>query len=60
MVKYWRLNGIRIIMFLDDELGTNMDLSSTSADATFVKESLLEGLFRYQRKEVSMGTCSKH
>ena len=45
IVNYWRLNGIRIIMFLDDGWGTNVDLSSASADALFVKDSLVKAGF---------------
>ena len=38
-------------MFLDDGWGTNMDLSSTSADATFVKDSLLKAGFVINEKK---------
>ena len=40
MVKYWRKNSIKTIMFLDDGWGTNKTLDSCIIDANFVKSSL--------------------
>lgn len=40
MVKYWRLNGIKIVMFLDDGWGSNKTFEQTEADSYFVKNSL--------------------
>ncbi|XP_045208922.2 uncharacterized protein LOC123560830 [Mercenaria mercenaria] len=45
MVKYWRSNGIKIIMFLDDGWGTNKTYDLTLSDSVFVKKSLIEAGF---------------
>ena len=45
MVKYWRSNSIKIVMFLDDGWGTNSNRQMCSADACFVRNSLEEAGF---------------
>ncbi|XP_052797745.1 uncharacterized protein LOC128229889 isoform X1 [Mya arenaria] len=40
MVKFWRFNGIKIVMFLDDGWGTNKSCDLATRDAIFVKDSL--------------------
>lgn len=45
MVKYWRNYGIKIIMFLDDGFSTNKTLQLASADAIFVRQSLIQAGF---------------
>jgi hypothetical protein len=42
MVKYWRGNGIKIVIFLDDGLGTNSTYDLTKRDVQFVESSLIE------------------
>ena len=48
MVKYkmyWRSHCIKIVMFLDDCWGTNSNRHLCSADAVFVKNSLVKAGF---------------
>ena len=45
MVKYCRSHCIKIVMFLDDGWGTNSNRHLFSADAVFVKNSLLKAGF---------------
>ena len=45
MVKYWRSHCIKIVMFLDDGWGTNSNRHLCSADAVFVKNSLVKACF---------------
>jgi hypothetical protein len=53
MVKYWRLNGIKIVMFLDDGWGSNKTFEQTKADSYFVKNSLeMAGFLINQEKSI--------
>ena len=45
MIKFWRKNCIKIVVFLDDGLGMNSELSKTIKDSNFVKQSLLKAGF---------------
>ena len=40
LVKYWRKHCIRMVLYLDDGWGTHFDLSSCSADVSFVLYTL--------------------
>ena len=40
LVKYWRKNGIRIVLYLDDGWGTNLDFKNCCSDSSFVLQSL--------------------
>ena len=53
MVKYWRENAVRIVLFLDDGLGMNKSLSKCRSEALFVKQSLLKaGFFLNEEKSI--------
>ena len=53
LVKFWRENGVKVVLYLDDVFGMNKDVSSCYEDAQFVKESLIEaGLFINEEKSV--------
>ena len=45
MIKFWRKNRIKIVVFLDDGLGMNSELLKTIKDSNFVKQSLLKAGF---------------
>ena len=45
MVKYWRKNCIKIVMFLDDGLGMRRGLEKAYKEANFVKNSLTQAGF---------------
>jgi hypothetical protein len=49
--QFWRENGVKVVLYLDDGFGMNKDVSSCYEDAQFVKESLIEaGLFINEEK----------
>ena len=49
--NFWRENGVKVVLYLDDRFGMNKDVSSCYEDAQFVKESLIEaGLFINEKK----------
>ena len=51
--QFWRENGVKVVLYLDDRFGMNKDVSSCYEDAQFVKESLIEaGLFINEEKSV--------
>ena len=51
LVQFWRENGVKVVLYLDDVFGMNKDVSSCYEDAQFVKESLIEaGLFINEKK----------
>jgi hypothetical protein len=53
LVKFWRENGVKVVLYLDDGFGMGKDVSSCYEDAKFVKESLIEpGLFINEEKSV--------
>ena len=58
LVKYWRKHGIRMVLYLDDGWSTNFDLSSCSADASFVLYTLNKAEF-VVNKEKSIWTPCK-
>jgi hypothetical protein len=58
LVKYWRKHGIRMVLYLDDGWGTNFDLSSCSAYASFVLYTLNKAGF-VVNKEKSIWTACK-
>ena len=45
MVKYWRENCIKIVMFLHDWFGMNQRFDKTLKDAQFLKNSLIKAGF---------------
>ncbi|VDI17418.1 Hypothetical predicted protein [Mytilus galloprovincialis] len=45
LVKYWRKNGIKIVLYLDDGFGMNNENNECIKDAEFVKQSLLSAGF---------------
>ena len=42
VIKYWRNQGLKIIMYLDDGLGGASDFDSTEKDSFYIKNSLSE------------------
>jgi len=42
VVKYWRNQGLKIIMYLDDGLGGASDFDSAEKDSFYIKNSLSE------------------
>lgn len=51
MVKYWRRNSIKIVLYLDDGYGMNSNLIDCQNDASFVKESLVSAGFLINEKK---------
>ena len=45
LVKFWRKNGIRIVLYLDDGMGTNSDFDSAYLDSVFVSQTLFNAGF---------------
>ena len=45
MVKYWRENGIDVVLYLDDGFGMCTDKSKCIEDSNFVKKSLEDAGF---------------
>jgi hypothetical protein len=42
MVKYWRENSVKIVLYLDDSFGMNTYEEQCIKDSNFVKQSLLD------------------
>lgn len=45
LIKFWRSNGLKIVIFLDDGWGVNADFKRTNADAQFVFDTLQKAGF---------------
>lgn len=45
LVKYWRANGLRMVIFLDDGWGINSTFDLTEQDSRFVQETLFKSGF---------------
>jgi hypothetical protein len=45
MVKYWRENSVKIVLYLDDGFGMNTDEEQCIKDSNFVRQSLLDAGF---------------
>ena len=45
MVKYWRENSVKIVLYLDDSFGMNTDEEQCIKDSNFVRQSLLDAGF---------------
>jgi Zn ribbon nucleic-acid-binding protein len=45
MVKYWRENSVKIVLYLDDGFGMNTDEKQCIKDSNFVRQSLLDAGF---------------
>lgn len=45
MVKYWRENSVKIVLYLDDGFGMNTDEEKCIKDSNFVRQSLLDAGF---------------
>ena len=45
MVKYWRLHGINIVLYLDDGFGMSPNVDTCLKDSEFVRKSLLDAGF---------------
>ena len=45
LVKFWRQNGINIVLYLDDELGIGSSLRDCSHNSVFVRQSLIDAGF---------------
>ena len=53
IIKYWRFNGIKMVMFLDDGWGTNSNIENATQDANFVRNTLHEaGLVINEEKSI--------
>jgi hypothetical protein len=53
LVKFWRENGVKVVLYIDDGFGMNKDVSSCYEDAQFVNESPIEAeLFIIEEKSV--------
>ena len=51
MVKYWRRNSIKIVLYLDDGFGMAHGKDESKKDALFVKESLNSAGFLTNEKK---------
>ncbi|XP_063442628.1 uncharacterized protein LOC134722924 [Mytilus trossulus] len=51
IVKYWRENGVDIVLYLDDGLGMGKNKQEASECSSFVKTSLLEAGFLINREK---------
>jgi hypothetical protein len=45
LVKFWRQNGIKIVLYLDDGLGIGSSLRDCSQNSVFVRQSLIDAGF---------------
>jgi hypothetical protein len=45
MVKYWRKNAIKIVLYLDDGFGMSDSFEECQKDSFFVKQSLVDAGF---------------
>ena len=45
LVKFWRQNGVNIVLYLDDELGIGSSLRDSSQNSVFVRQSLIDAGF---------------
>jgi hypothetical protein len=45
LVKFWRQNGINIVLYLDDGLGIGSSLRDCSQNSVFVRQSLIDAGF---------------
>lgn len=45
LVKFWRENSVKIVLYLDDGFGMNLDEKQCIEDSKFVKQSLLDAGF---------------
>lgn len=55
LVKYWRFNGVQIVVFLDDGCGTAKDYSVASFHSQFVKNSLRNAGFAINSTKSNWG-----
>jgi hypothetical protein len=51
LVKFWRLKGLRIVLFLDDGWGINKSFEHALCDANFVSSTLLKAGFLINKEK---------
>ena len=59
VVKCWRENGVKVVLYLDDVFGMNKDVSSCYEDAHIVKESLIEAGFFINEEKSGFNPVTK-